>query len=216
MFLRVPFVRYLSASNLSPSPESLDDSCKWVADSQPHVLIIPEALSAWNFTEWSGTVVNTLGKASSSAPDILPFVGRLSTLTSMARALAENNKRAEMIQRGQSKMVRSLRLVGSGALYGAGKTTLSPVLHQCLQRVFEPNQKVLLCVVDDLDTVDSPYALWMKVLAQVPALKGLQRRFVETTPWPAMIGETAKRLLKRRCCCSCTWTSSFRSARQVL
>lgn len=83
------------------------------------------------------------------------FVDRLQTLIRMVKALVENNVKAKRIE-VRPDVERSLQLLGSGDLYGAGKTTISPILYQCLQRVCEREQKVVYCKIM---TIDSPYAM---------------------------------------------------------
>lgn len=179
-------LRSLSNFTASAPPESLECNCMDVVRSQPHVLIIPKGRRVEEYPNWKDDL-ETLDLSRST---ILPFVNRLPTLTCMVKALVQNYQGAKKVKE-RSDVVRSLQLVGSGALYGAGKTRISPVLYRCLQLVFEPQHRVVFC---QFGCTDSLYATWADALADLEGMDGIREKLNRDMTWQMVIKATADHL----------------------
>lgn len=161
--------------------------------SQPNVLVLANK-DYRTFANWQGTRYNV--QLDESEADMMPFVDRLKTVTSMTNAIVRNLKKAEVIQAGSYKEKNTLRLVGCGALFGAGKTTIGPVLHQCMQRALGDGKKVVY-VLSVVDNDKSPYDMLIADFCSEPAMRELRTRINKDMIIEELIQETERYLAER-------------------
>ena len=132
--------------------------CQKVIDAQPAVLIFPRGEYP-KHTKWGGRVTDLTRGPN---PGILPFVDRAVTVTSMVTGLIDNLELAECVYDGAYNSQRAMILVGSGEPFGAGKTTVGPVVRECLQSLAPADQTVVSATVN-IKPSTTPFAIWTMI-----------------------------------------------------
>lgn len=154
-------------------PEAIHDAI----NDQPPVLVKPD--NAPPPLNWTGKVAIL---QRNNVPGLLPFVDRVKAVTDMVSALQCNLVLAAEAKRGHRENLNEMFLVGSGALFGAGKTTIASVVVDGLRQYLgawdlpDHRGRVVHSSVGVIHLYQSYYHLWNHAICAPVELKDLAKR----------------------------------------
>eukprot|EP01032_Pedospumella_encystans_P023763 gene23763-26893_t len=181
------------SSSISRTEDKIMRECRKVINAQPAVLVFPRGEYPQS-TKWGGRVT---GVTHGPNPHILPFVGRTETVTSMVTGLIDNLDLAQRVYDGAYNVQKALILVGSGEPFGAGKTTVGPVVRECLQSLAPADQKVVSATVN-IKPSTTPFAIWTMICGkpQKPELAELATQIRKDMSLEELLDVTERHLAK--------------------